>query len=89
MKPLLVFDDHFTHGHRKLPLSAWQRFLLRVNGRVYVLTGIKEGWKTPFPFYVAKCKIHGYYLDYPKGGRERLTCPQCMKEEEVKVFAPK
>jgi len=32
------------------------------------------------PKYIAKCKIHGFYVDHPHGEDEILECPVCLKE---------
>lgn len=46
----------------------------------YVGHYMKEGWKGELPFYLFKCRKHGYVVNYPHGFEEKLTCPECQKE---------
>jgi len=85
MPQITVYDDDFTHGNITVSLSRWQMLTLKINGRLLFAMGKKEGWSAAMPFYLAKCNCHGYYLDYPKGGHERLTCPKCFAEEAEKL----
>jgi hypothetical protein len=36
-----------------------------------------EGWKGNLPFYLFKCKKHGWIIDYPHGYDFILRCPLC------------
>jgi len=62
-----------------LGLSWVQRVKLRISGHVYIEHRKKPGWKKAHPHYLAKCKTHGFYVDYPHGWEEKLRCPKCTK----------
>ena len=44
---------------------------------------MKEGWKGELPFYLIRCRKHGYVLTYPHGFDERLECPKCLEETRL------
>ena len=64
-----------------LNLSFSQRLRLRIFGSVYVEHRKKNSWNKALPHYLAKCKKHGYFIDYPHGRYEKLVCPECLEED--------
>ena len=62
-----------------LNLSFSQRLKLRIFGSVYVEHRKTNSWNKALPHHIAKCKIHGYFIDYPHGRAEDLRCPECME----------
>lgn len=63
----------------KLTLS--QRVQLAIIGRAFSHSEILKEGDPPTPFYIAKCKIHGHYLDYPHGFKSEIRCPMCKEAE--------
>jgi hypothetical protein len=66
------------------------RLKLRLRGYVYLEDRIKPDWRTPLPFYLFRCPIHGYVEGYPRGYDDTLICPVCeemlRKEREEKAY---
>lgn len=78
-----VFDEHFEKGFVTFNLSLRQWLTLKIQGEVYVYHAGKNGWKGELPFYIIRCKTHGYFLDYPQGfprHNQGFTCPFCLAE---------
>lgn len=61
-------------------LSLLQFITLIIKGSVLVDWIKLEGWRDKIPFYLIKCKKHGYQLNYPSGFNKVLICPKCIKE---------
>jgi len=83
MKPIQVYDSHFTHGIREVRLTTLQALKLKLLGEVKVFNGRPEDWtgaSGEVPFYVTKCPKHGYYLAYEAGYEKALRCPSCLQE---------
>ena len=76
-----VLDEHF--GMQRVRLSLLQRFILKIQGYVYLFHARKDGWKGKLPFYLVKCKKHDvFFIDYPHGfpPNQYFNCPICLKE---------
>ncbi|MCW4008786.1 MAG: hypothetical protein NWF09_08900 [Candidatus Bathyarchaeota archaeon] len=58
-----------------LPLHKWLK--LKIFGKKYFAHDKKPGWHGSLPFYIVKCNVHGYFLDYPHGFNGYFTCPMC------------
>jgi hypothetical protein len=67
-------------------LSLRQRLTLRITGRVFLRYERRKGWLGSLPIYLAKCPVHGYFIDYPHGENDRLDCPQCFEELRSKLL---
>ena len=63
-------------------MNLWQRFVLWLNGYVYVGDRKRNGWKSPIPFYAFRCPIHGIVEDYAHGTNQRLECPRCKEAKK-------
>jgi len=48
--------------------------------RKYIGHFMKDGWKGEVPFYLFKCRKHGYVISHEKGFSKELRCPECEKE---------
>jgi len=63
---------------KNVPLKMKLKVLLLGKTKVFERNGI--------PYYLAKCKKHGYYITYPQGYVRSLRCPICslisLKREE-------
>jgi len=72
-----VYDGHFVGGRVRIriPLKAWLKLVIL--GKTYLAHNTKPGWNGELPFYIAKCRQHGYFLDYPHGWSGYLHCPLC------------
>ena len=62
-------------------LRLIERLKIELQGHVYVGTQKKSGWKEPIPFYMFKCPVHGYVINYAKGYEEILECPLCIEDK--------
>lgn len=62
-------------------LSRIQRLKLRIFGFVSVGFRTKRGWRSSIEHYAFKCQKHGLIVDYPHSHKQRLQCPQCIKEK--------
>ena len=40
------------------------------------------GWNGYLAFYKFKCSKHGVQVNYERGYRKYLDCPECLKEEK-------
>jgi len=67
----------------EVELSLFKKFVLRLNGSVYVGLRTRPGWRGSLPFYLFRCPIHGLVENYPQGHHGRLDCPICQQEEAV------
>lgn len=63
--------------------SLWQRIKVRVLGKCYLEHRKKKGWSGALPFYLVRCRKHGYFENYPHG-RGGFNCPGCLKELEAR-----
>jgi len=62
-----------------MKLTLIQRLQLTLRG--YALSHkqvLREGAEA-IAFYIAKCEIHGHYLDYPHKFKAELRCPMCKE----------
>ena len=59
-------------------LSLKEKLMVRILG-YYLAFYDNKNFSKPMPIYMAKCKIHGYFLDYLHGYDDRLDCPECSK----------
>ncbi|MDH5635038.1 MAG: hypothetical protein OEY30_04325 [Candidatus Bathyarchaeota archaeon] len=76
-----VYDQHFHEGAVTINLTLRQWLTLKLCGRVYVFSARKKGYAAMTPFYVVKCKTHGYFLEYPQGVYlPTFYCPLCSSE---------
>ncbi len=79
---LLILRSRLQGGMERMKRYAfWQRLKVALFSRCYLEHRQREDWTAPLPFFVAKCKLHGYFEDYPHGYRETLYCPVCLLEE--------
>jgi len=62
-----------------------EKLRIQLQGHFYVGDEKREGWKEPAPIYMFKCSKHGYVQNRVKGYDERLECPECLKELQVRV----
>ena len=62
---------------------TWKRRLaLALDGRAHVEDrGLPEFYNAT-PLYLARCKDHGFYIDYPHGHGEVLRCLGCFPRED-------
>ena len=60
-----------------MKVSFIEKVKLLFTGRVYRGHRKRKGWTGSLPFYVAKCRTHGYFEDYPHGYSDYLSCPEC------------
>ncbi|MDP2730307.1 MAG: hypothetical protein Q8O55_07485 [Dehalococcoidales bacterium] len=62
--------------------KLWQKVWVAVFGSVRLGLRQPAGFQAPTVFYLAKCKIHGYYEGYWEGDGPILSmpCPVCRKE---------
>ena len=63
-----------------MEVSLREKIVLMFRGRVYREHRTREGWSGFLPFYLAKCREHGYFEDYPHGYVDYLSCPECWKD---------
>jgi hypothetical protein len=68
-------------GVDEVKLSLFKKFVLRINGSVYVGHRTRPGWSGSLPFYVFECPVHGLVENYPQGYHGRLDCPLCLQEK--------
>ena len=40
-------------------------------------------WKGNLPFYLFRCSVHGYVINYPIGYFKRLVCPLCINKGQT------
>lgn len=68
-------------------LNAWQRLVLRVNGRVFIGYETRPVWSGFLPFYAFRCDRHGIVKDYFHGfpGEQYLLCPDCLNEGKANI----
>jgi len=74
-----VNDSHF--GLETMEITRTMQIKIIIFGRFHIFNDQKEGWRGKLPFYIAKCKKHGYFIDYPHGYEKRLDCPLCLIED--------
>ena len=58
----------------KIELATWGRSHIEDRG-------LPEFYNAT-PLYLARCKDHGYYIDYPHGHAQILRCPGCFPGED-------
>jgi hypothetical protein len=63
-------------------LNLIQLITLGISGSVLLGHTSFDGWKKNLPFYLIKCKTHGYQISYPTGFDEVLICPKCLNESQ-------
>jgi hypothetical protein len=63
-----------------MKLSLKQKLLLFLNGRCFLRYEKREGWHGYLPVYGVKCKLHGFFMDYPHGWTGYFWCPVCLAE---------
>ena len=63
------------------PLTWFQRFVLRVCGRVRIGWLKGPGWRAWLPAIAFVCERHGVVVDYEHGYESVLVCPLCQSEE--------
>ena len=68
--------------------TRFERFIVKLNGRIYRYHEQQTGWNKPLPIYLAKCMEHGYYEDNQHGYENRLDCPKCHREYPTQMEAP-
>ena len=65
-------------------MNHFQRLEIYLTGKAYLEHRKLPGWKGSLSFYIFRCPKHGIVEDYPHGYRERLECPECVKERAKK-----
>lgn len=85
----MTIDEVIIKRLERRQYTWWQRLRVAIFGRCYLEKRLKPGWKGPLPFYIAKCKEHGYFEDYPHSWDEYLTCPECLLKDKGAVEAGK
>jgi hypothetical protein len=53
---------------------------LGLKNRAYLRHDRREGWSGELPFFLALCRHHGFFVDYPHGYDEYLSCPDCTRQ---------
>ena len=70
-----------------IKLSRWQKFLLKINGSVFIGHEHHRGWSEPNAIYVVRCRKHGLYSGTRHGWYDQPPqCPDCMKELMAKAL---
>ena len=64
-----------------MKLTMIQRVQLAIRGYAFSHKEVLKEGTDPTPLHIAKCKIHGYYLDYPHGVKRELRCSMCKDDE--------
>ena len=62
-------------------LKLLERLKIQLQGHLYIGKETLDGWKEPTPVYIFNYPIHGY-VKSPVRGRDKLECPECLKELE-------
>ena len=63
---------------------TWRRRLaLALTGIAHVETRGPPEFTGDVPLYLARCKDHGFYVDFPHGHEEVLFCPVCRPREDL------
>ena len=70
-------------------MSLIQRVMLRLRGKIMLGYAQRWGWKDKMPFYLFRCKIHGYQIGYPAGHNEGIDCPVCDEELRARFIGRK
>jgi hypothetical protein len=76
------FDRHFHGDWLTVDISFIKWLILKVTGGLLLRYDAKPMWKGKLPFYIVRCRRHGYYLDYPHGFNAYFICPFCSAEVE-------
>jgi len=64
-----------------MKLTLGQRVQLTIRGYAFSHRQILREGAKPTPFYIAKCRIHGHYMDYLHKFKAELRCPMCKEDE--------
>lgn len=65
-----------------MKIGLINRLRIRIFGWVYIEHRRKEWWSGGLPYYMARCKKHGFFEDTPHGYADYLMCPECLKDGE-------
>jgi len=66
-------------------LRLLEKLKIQLQGHILVGKEQNEGWKSPVPVYMFKCKKHGIVKSTAKGYSKRLECPQCLEEIKKEI----
>ena len=65
-------------------LNMMEFLTLAITGKLLLDWVMLEGWRDKIPFYIIKCRTHGFQISYPSGFKKELICPKCTKELSIK-----
>ena len=66
-------------------LNPIEKLNLSISGYLFIDNIKFEGWSGELPFYLFKCKTHGYELNYASGYVGNLLCLDCIREQIEKM----
>ena len=61
-------------------LPYLKRVIYRLFGRVRIDVRVTNDEGATSQFYLAKCRYHGPFEDFPHGWEDELRCPSCWGE---------
>jgi len=59
-----------------------QKLKVAIFGYTFIHKRILREGAESTPFYIAKCRIHGYFSDYPHKFKAEIRCPMCKEVED-------
>ena len=74
-----------SHLARRVPkekIPIWKRIGIRLASLfgIYGFKAFRVRTKNGIlDYYYGYCKLHGYFVNYPRGFMELLYCPECDK----------
>jgi hypothetical protein len=63
----------------KKEIPIWKRLIIRIFGNAYAYE------RDSIRYYFGYCPKHGYYIDHPAGYYEKLHCPKCIEETDLRI----
>jgi hypothetical protein len=81
-----IAADDMLGGCGNCKLNVYQKIILRIVG--YVKIGVMRNARSDgfSNIYVAKCSLHGIYVDIPHGASGELRCRKCEERFLVERF---